>query len=141
MVSPAASQTLRIQAVIKSPSFVDDVDERTLLLFVKDHRLDCDEVDLFKAVCKWGIAQCHRKGLQPTAGNLRVVLAPMIPYVRFPTMSVDQLATTVMQLGTCCSSFWCLWFVVAAVVLCVWLLKCFCLLPSYPPTRSRAAAH
>lgn len=120
--------------VIKSPSFVDDVDERTLLALVREQALDvADELDLFKAVCKWGIARCQKKGLQPTPSNLREVcvwlarlvfmciairrltalflppllrpaclrqvLAAILPYVRFPLMSVDALAGFVTQIG------------------------------------------
>jgi hypothetical protein len=68
--------------VIKTSSFIDDLDERTLVAFVREPGLDVEELDLFKAVCKWGIARVQRSGQQPTAANMRQVHARPAPAAR-----------------------------------------------------------
>lgn len=75
------------------------MDERTLELLVRDNRLVVDEIELFKAVVKWGTAQCQKHGEQPTGSNVRPRIASMVPYIRFPLMTADELATFVMDTG------------------------------------------
>uniref|UniRef100_A0AC34PZG2 Uncharacterized protein n=1 Tax=Panagrolaimus sp. JU765 TaxID=591449 RepID=A0AC34PZG2_9BILA len=53
------------------------------------------ECRLFDLVLKWGRYQCRIRGLDETPENLKTILEPFLPFIRFPTMTTDQLILSV----------------------------------------------
>uniref|UniRef100_A0AC34Q0S0 BTB domain-containing protein n=1 Tax=Panagrolaimus sp. JU765 TaxID=591449 RepID=A0AC34Q0S0_9BILA len=53
------------------------------------------EIDLFNLMLKWGQNQCKLKNLEETPENLREVLKSCLPFIRFPTMTIDELTDIV----------------------------------------------
>uniref|UniRef100_A0AC34PZI8 BTB domain-containing protein n=1 Tax=Panagrolaimus sp. JU765 TaxID=591449 RepID=A0AC34PZI8_9BILA len=53
------------------------------------------EVDLFKMLLRWGQNRCIFKEIPPTPYNLKLVLKELLPLIRFPTMTINQLVTVV----------------------------------------------
>ncbi len=60
------------------------------------NKINTKEVDIFKAIIVWAEAECERKGLAANATNLRQVIGPNLFKIRFPTMSVEEFADTVV---------------------------------------------
>uniref|UniRef100_A0AC34QU23 BTB domain-containing protein n=1 Tax=Panagrolaimus sp. JU765 TaxID=591449 RepID=A0AC34QU23_9BILA len=54
-------------------------------------------VDLFNVMLKWGQNQCKIKNLEETPENLREICESCLPFIRFPTMTIDELSTVVYQ--------------------------------------------
>lgn len=63
---------------------------------VKRNKLNIPEKDLFSALIKWGKAECKRTDVEDNSENLRQILKDEVPYIRFPTMSLEDVASIVL---------------------------------------------
>lgn len=102
--------------VVNTPAFLQ-IGQRGLLALLKDHNLFIKEKDLYYAVMRWIEADLRRKKTEPTLEKRRTRFAPFKPFVRFCTMTANEVAclfddfhlTTlyyqVNPLLTCSSSF------------------------------------
>ena len=84
--------------VVASDAFVD-VDKATLAELVKRESLNVQEVDLFKAVLKWGEAECSRKEIEANPKNNRAVVGNAIYQIRFASMTPQEFAQNASQSG------------------------------------------
>ncbi|VDN07912.1 unnamed protein product [Thelazia callipaeda] len=65
----------------------------TLKKLVKRSELSpSGELSVFKAVCNWAEAECERRRIDATVANKRLIVKDILQEVRFPTMTVDELA-------------------------------------------------
>jgi len=64
-----------------------------LLVILKDDKLAVDEIDVFKALQRWGEAEVKRS--QVEGASVKSVIQDLIKYVRFPVMEINQIATVV----------------------------------------------
>jgi len=62
---------------------------------VQSEALALNETELFDSCLRWGRAECSRQHLPAQGPNLRKVLKDVLPFIRFPTMTCDQLASIV----------------------------------------------
>uniref|UniRef100_A0AC34RK09 BTB domain-containing protein n=1 Tax=Panagrolaimus sp. JU765 TaxID=591449 RepID=A0AC34RK09_9BILA len=62
----------------------------------------CSEIELFQMLLKWGQNQCKIQQLEENPENMKKILEPFLPLIRFPTMTIEQLTTIVG--GGCVSS-------------------------------------
>jgi hypothetical protein len=54
---------------------------------------------LFRAVSRWGTCELKRQNLLDTPENKRVILADVLMKIRFPSMSMEEIATHVTPSG------------------------------------------
>jgi len=66
---------------------------------VKRDTLNIKEIELFEAVIAWGKDECKRQEIEATGDNLKKVMANILPQIRFPVMTTEELAVTVTQTG------------------------------------------
>jgi len=63
---------------------------------LSNSRLSMDEVDIFDAVIKWGKEEANKQKLDADkSDNLKAVLEDILPLIRFPCMTVNEIATRV----------------------------------------------
>jgi hypothetical protein len=55
------------------------------------HDLGMSELQLFKLVLTWGAHQCTTKHMINNNDNMKVHVKDLLPLIRFPLMSVDEL--------------------------------------------------
>jgi len=55
--------------------------------------------DLFQASLRWALSECRRRGLETTADNRNICLKSILKHIRFPIMTLDQIATLVTGSG------------------------------------------
>uniref|UniRef100_A0AC34Q9T7 BTB domain-containing protein n=1 Tax=Panagrolaimus sp. JU765 TaxID=591449 RepID=A0AC34Q9T7_9BILA len=72
----------------------DDLDESGKC-FTCRKQASFPESQLFGMVLKWGKNQCMLQQLEKTLQNLKKNLEPFLPWIRFPTMTVEYLTTVV----------------------------------------------
>jgi len=73
--------------------------EATLINFIKRDTLNIKEADLFDGVVAWGKEEAKRQEIDPSAENLRKVLFNVLPHVRFPIMTTEEVAVSVAPVG------------------------------------------
>jgi len=73
--------------------------EPIVVQLVKRDTLNIKEIELFEAVVAWGKDECKRQELEPTPENLRKVLVNIIPFIRFPIMTTEEVAVSVTSAG------------------------------------------
>lgn len=83
---------------IKSEGFVD-IDLKTFETILARETLNCKEIHLFEAALNWAHAACTKIEIEPTSNNKRQVLGQALYLVRIPTMSLEEFANRVAQLG------------------------------------------
>jgi len=71
------------------------IDQKLLKTILKRDTLSIPEGDLFEAVVLWGKAECKRQTVEPNAENLQKVLSESLPLIRFPTMTMQEVAAKV----------------------------------------------
>ncbi|XP_065077009.1 BTB/POZ domain-containing protein 6-B isoform X2 [Ochlerotatus camptorhynchus] len=86
------------EMAIKSEGFVD-IDLKTFETILARETLNCKEIHLFEAALNWAHAACTKIDIEPTSNNKRQVLGPALYLVRIPTMSLEEFANRVAQLG------------------------------------------
>jgi hypothetical protein len=80
------------------------LNRETLLQFIQNDRLNIKEMDLFQIIVDWADQECERLQMEPTEENRRQLLEPLLPHIRFPTMSAADFADHVVPteiLTTC----------------------------------------
>lgn len=83
---------------IKSEGFVD-IDIKTFETILARETLNCKEINLFEAGLTWAHNACAKCDIDPTAQNKRQILGPALFLIRIPTMTLEQYANSVAQLG------------------------------------------
>ncbi|XP_062536148.1 BTB/POZ domain-containing protein 6-B isoform X2 [Armigeres subalbatus] len=86
------------EMAIKSEGFVD-IDLKTFETILARETLNCKEIHLFEAALNWAHAACTKIDIEPTSNNKRQVLGQALYLVRIPTMSLEEFANRVAQLG------------------------------------------
>ncbi|KAK7083912.1 BTB POZ domain-containing protein [Halocaridina rubra] len=82
------------QCVLASDS-LEELDRNTLELILRRSTLNVsNELLLFRAVQRWSTAECKRRMLPLTTENRRDVLGNLLYYIRFLTMTNEQLQQT-----------------------------------------------
>lgn len=76
-----------------------ELDHETVCFFLNDDLLRIDEVNLFRALARWGKNHCLRRGICPTRVNIREALGDAISLIRFPLMTEEQLIRNVASEG------------------------------------------
>eukprot|EP00823_Brevimastigomonas_motovehiculus_P002791 TRINITY_DN1661_c0_g1_i1.p1 TRINITY_DN1661_c0_g1~~TRINITY_DN1661_c0_g1_i1.p1 ORF type:complete len:405 (+),score=33.27 TRINITY_DN1661_c0_g1_i1:25-1239(+) len=85
-------------AIIESDEWLS-LPEATLVNFVQSSLLEARELDLLKACIKWAKAQLKKQNEKDSSENMRKVLAKIIPHIRFPLLTLSDLAGFVSQLN------------------------------------------
>ena len=80
---------------VKSQSFAT-LDRELLSEVVERDSLVVTEVDLFQAVNRWAVKECHRRGLEGSGKEKREVLGPILELIRFPLMTEKEFAGVVL---------------------------------------------
>ncbi|XP_058463413.1 BTB/POZ domain-containing protein 6-B isoform X2 [Malaya genurostris] len=86
------------EMAIKSEGFVD-IDLKTFETILARETLNCKEIHLFEAALSWAQAACSKIDIEPTSNNKRQVLGQALYLIRIPTMSLEEFANRVAQLG------------------------------------------
>lgn len=86
------------EMAIKSEGFVD-IDLKTFETILSRETLNCKEINLFEAALNWAATSCNKRDLEPTPANLRQVLGQAIYLIRIPTMTLEEFANRVAQMG------------------------------------------
>jgi len=79
------------EIALRSEGFTD-IDFPTLLTIMQRETLNCSELTVFSAACRWSSAECERRGEQPSPEGLRAMLGLAMREVRFPAMTVQEFA-------------------------------------------------
>jgi len=79
------------EEVFDSKGFLNLSRDR-LLMIARNDALGVDEVTLFNAVLRWGQAELKRQGQENNPANMRKLLRDFLPHIRFPLMTVPELA-------------------------------------------------
>eukprot|EP00823_Brevimastigomonas_motovehiculus_P000241 TRINITY_DN10348_c0_g1_i1.p1 TRINITY_DN10348_c0_g1~~TRINITY_DN10348_c0_g1_i1.p1 ORF type:complete len:520 (+),score=134.05 TRINITY_DN10348_c0_g1_i1:85-1644(+) len=80
--------------VFNSAGF-DTLSKARLMYLLKSDRLGIDEIDVYKAVLRWGSVECRRQGMKDIPDNKKKVLKDVVQLVRFPLMTMEEIATNV----------------------------------------------
>jgi BTB/POZ domain-containing protein 3/6 len=83
---------------IKSDGFVD-IDIKTFETILARETLNCKEINLFEAALTWAHNACVKSDIEPTPQNKRQILGHALFLIRIPTMTLEQYANHVAQLG------------------------------------------
>jgi len=86
---------------LDSESFLD-LSEEDMCIVARSNHLSIDEIALFKSLVLWGkkrLSTREGKEVSSDSDALAFVLRNVIQHVRFPLMSVEDLATTVAPSG------------------------------------------
>lgn len=83
---------------IKSEGFVD-IDSKTFETILARETLNCKEINLFEAALTWAHNACYKSDIEPTPQNKRQILGQALFLIRIPTMTLEQYANSVAQLG------------------------------------------
>lgn len=62
---------------------------------LQSNKLTIEEVELFRAVMRWAVAECRRQGVPPTVENKAKVVQPIIRHIRFTNMNMEEFAVEV----------------------------------------------
>jgi len=80
--------------VFKQPDF-RALPLETLLQLVKRNTLNIPEVEVFEGCIEWGRAELKRTSVTDSPETLRKVLAEVMPHIRFPVMTTQDVAVKV----------------------------------------------
>lgn len=86
------------EMAIKSEGFVD-IDIKTFETILARETLNCKEINLFEAALTWAHNACVKSDIEPTPQNKRQILGKALFLIRIPTMTLEQYANSVAQLG------------------------------------------
>jgi len=88
---------LHTDKVIKTDGFLS-LSASRLIELLRSSKLDVKEVDLWNAVVAWAKRETNRQHLDVNSKNMRTVLKDIIPMIRFPTMSTEEISVHVAPL-------------------------------------------
>jgi len=80
--------------IIQSDAFLK-LKPEALSMFLSVDELGTDEVQLFDALLAWGKAECGRQKISSKPDTLKLVLENHLKLIRFPIMTVNDLASKV----------------------------------------------
>lgn len=83
---------------IKSEGFVD-IDIKTFETILARETLNCKEINIFEAALTWAHNACVKSDIEPTPQNKRQILGHALFLIRIPTMTLEQYANSVAQMG------------------------------------------
>lgn len=83
---------------IKSEGFVD-IDINTFESILARETLNCKEINLFEAALCWAQSACQKLDIDTSATNRRHALGKALQLIRIPTMTLEEFANGVAQLG------------------------------------------
>lgn len=86
------------EMAIKSEGFVD-IDMKTFESILARETLNCREINLFEAALTWAQAACTKMDIEPTPQNRRNMLGSALQMIRIPTMTLEEFANGVAQIG------------------------------------------
>jgi len=89
--------------VIASTAF-EALSKDRVQTILRSSKLCADEIDVFAAIMKWSIAECKRQDLKDDVTNKRAALKEVLELVRFPIMTMEDIATFVSPSGILDSS-------------------------------------
>jgi len=78
--------------LLKTDGFVALPRDR-LKMLLRDNGLSTPEIDIFRALLRWGEAECKRQSKKDA--DLKEVISDLLPLVRFPLMEINDIATDV----------------------------------------------
>eukprot|EP00457_Paulinella_chromatophora_P005344 gb/GEZN01005361.1/.p1 GENE.gb/GEZN01005361.1/~~gb/GEZN01005361.1/.p1 ORF type:complete len:552 (+),score=47.97 gb/GEZN01005361.1/:223-1656(+) len=93
--------TYAIEFIEKNASEVLDSDAflrlspESLARVIKSNNLGVSEMQIFESCLQWARKECSRKGMKHAPANIRQVLLPILQHIRFPVMTIEQIATEV----------------------------------------------
>nr|XP_018900417.1 PREDICTED: BTB/POZ domain-containing protein 1-like [Bemisia tabaci]XP_018900418.1 PREDICTED: BTB/POZ domain-containing protein 1-like [Bemisia tabaci]XP_018900419.1 PREDICTED: BTB/POZ domain-containing protein 1-like [Bemisia tabaci]XP_018900420.1 PREDICTED: BTB/POZ domain-containing protein 1-like [Bemisia tabaci] len=76
-----------------------DLDVETICCILERNKLEIEEVDLFKSILGWAKLECRRQNLKTNVKNMRRVLEPVLPLIRFRLMSLKEFTEVVSNSG------------------------------------------
>lgn len=86
------------EMAIKSEGFVD-IDIKTFETILARETLNCKEINIFEAALNWAHSSCVKAEIEPTPQNKRQILGKALFLIRIPTMTLEQFANSVAQIG------------------------------------------
>jgi len=95
-----------IEDILNSEGFLSLPRPQMKVLLSSDY-LECDEIAIFNALLKWGEAQIRllkssrdkKEEKTEEKSELKSYLSDLIPYIRFPTMTMEEIAGQVAPSG------------------------------------------
>ncbi|XP_068754754.1 BTB/POZ domain-containing protein 6-B-like [Montipora capricornis] len=85
------------EEAVKSDGFVT-IDGSTLEKLVERDTLRINEVELFRAIDRWAVKECQKKGLAAKGSEKRRILGErIVKGIRFPLMSQKEFASIVLD--------------------------------------------
>jgi len=84
--------------VYKSKAFMK-LSERRLLQLLSRDTLELEEAKVIEAVHQWAKFQCKQQELKETKENLSSLCKELLPALRIPTLSLEELALIVTPMG------------------------------------------
>ena len=87
---------LRAAEAVNSASF-EEVNHELLTEFVERNTLAVKEIELFRAVQRWAVCECQRRGVENNKKERREVLSTVLKHIRFPLMSQKDFADVVLS--------------------------------------------
>ncbi|CAH0391224.1 unnamed protein product [Bemisia tabaci] len=76
-----------------------DLDIQTICCILERDKLEIEEVDLFKSILGWAKLECRGQNLDTNIKNMRRVLEPALPLIRFRLMSPKEFTEIVSNSG------------------------------------------
>jgi len=86
------------EIALKSEGFLE-IDHATLESILSRETLNCKELHIFNAAISWAAADCERRELDESPGNLRAALGSALQLIRVPTMELKEFADGPAQTG------------------------------------------
>ncbi|KFB35308.1 hypothetical protein ZHAS_00001580 [Anopheles sinensis] len=86
------------EMAIKAEGFAD-IDLKTFETILARETLNCKEIHLFEAALSWAHGACTKMDIEPTSSNKRQLLGQALYLIRIPTMTLEEFANRVAQLG------------------------------------------
>jgi BTB/POZ domain-containing protein 3/6 len=86
------------ELALNSEGFLE-IDHSTLESIMSRETLKCRELSIFNAAMAWATAECDRREIEATAGNLRACLGKALQLIRVPTMELKEFADGPAQTG------------------------------------------
>jgi hypothetical protein len=72
-----------------------NMSQSRLKTILNDNKLACEEFILYEGILKWGKNQLQKQGKTMNNNELKAILADLLPTIRFPLMSLEEIASVV----------------------------------------------
>jgi len=84
--------------ILNSPGF-REIPAESLKTIIGSDKLRVREIFIFRACIRWAESECKRQRLEIDFENKRQVLKDIIPLLRFPLISLEEIAEEVVESG------------------------------------------